>query len=253
MTEVDKMKILAFDTSQIQATVCLMDIGEAGSGARIIAARQGSMAVAHSEALLPLIDQVLRDAHLALPRLDGFAIGVGPGSFTGVRIGCATVRALGQVLDKPIIPFSSLQALAFSGTSDPKKTVVFVNAYQGQVFVGWRDAASYACGWRETAMSVTAWCAAYLGGAKAAGPLMICGSGVRLFRQEIEKCGMGTSCSGVTLNSDLVSISPEGLGRLVHEKIVKQGFSTAALRYPRIQANYLRPSQAELKLESAQK
>jgi len=102
------MKLLAVDTSQLQAAVCLLD------GGRVLAGHTGSVDVAHSEGLLAHVDALLRGASLRLDQLDGFAAGVGPGSFTGIRIGCATIKALAQVLDKPVVAFSSLRATALS-------------------------------------------------------------------------------------------------------------------------------------------
>ena len=66
----------------------------------------------HSLALLPQVDALLRNCGLTLAEMDGFAVTVGPGSFTGLRIGVATVKAWCDALDKPAVAVSSLDAMA---------------------------------------------------------------------------------------------------------------------------------------------
>ena len=95
---------LALDTSTFLGSVCL------GEGSRVIAERvirgQGS----HSAALIPTIDEVLREAGADLSELTGLVVGAGPGSFTGVRVAAATVKGLAHALDIPVWAVSSLEA-----------------------------------------------------------------------------------------------------------------------------------------------
>lgn len=65
----------------------------------------------HSVSLMPLVDELLREHGVAPGMIDCFAADVGPGSFTGVRIGVSAVNAMAFALDKPVIPVSSLDAL----------------------------------------------------------------------------------------------------------------------------------------------
>lgn len=219
------MRTLALDCSQIQATVCLIEED------RLAGTRTGSVDVAHSEALLPHIHALLGDAGWALSSIDRFAVGVGPGSFTGIRIGCATIKALAQVLVKPIIPFSSLRATALS--AGPRPVVAMINAYQGQVFVGWNDAGSGA--WREDAMPAAAWCDKHASGS---GQLVVCGNGAKLFWPEIEK-KLGERAR---LVAEVLYPEAKGILSAALEN------TNAATDYARLSANYMRPSQAEIKL-----
>ncbi|NLK00861.1 MAG: tRNA (adenosine(37)-N6)-threonylcarbamoyltransferase complex dimerization subunit type 1 TsaB [Clostridia bacterium] len=66
----------------------------------------------HSEKLMPLIDQLLRDTGLDLQDIGGIAVSIGPGSFTGLRIGLAAVKGLALFLDKPVVGIPSLDGLA---------------------------------------------------------------------------------------------------------------------------------------------
>jgi len=68
--------------------------------------------VSHSQRLMPFIDQILRETSLALADVDGIAVSVGPGSFTGLRIGLAVGKALAHAAQKPLTAVSTLEALA---------------------------------------------------------------------------------------------------------------------------------------------
>lgn len=94
-----------------------------------------------AESLLPLIDRVLRDAELRIEDLDAIAVSIGPGSFTSLRIGVATVKGLafGTRLDQDrnIIPVSTLQALVCVGASDGEPATLLVgtlDAQRGEVY-----------------------------------------------------------------------------------------------------------------------
>lgn len=66
----------------------------------------------HSEMVVPMIRRVLERAHLDAARMDAFAFGQGPGSFTGIRIACGLVQGLAFAADRPVVPVPSLLALA---------------------------------------------------------------------------------------------------------------------------------------------
>ena len=68
----------------------------------------------HSEALMPLIDRLLKKTNQSLSEIDLFAVDNGPGSFTGIRIGLSTVKAFCDVTNKPCVSVSSLEALAYT-------------------------------------------------------------------------------------------------------------------------------------------
>lgn len=97
--------ILAVETSTLTASVAILKDGK-------IAIEKESGVNSHSELLLPLIDECLHATDLKLSDLSTIAVGAGPGSFTGLRIGMATVKGLCFAADLGLTPVSSLAALA---------------------------------------------------------------------------------------------------------------------------------------------
>ncbi len=105
------MNILAVDSCSNVATCALMKDG------RLAAEVSLNDKKTHSVKLLPLIEQMLCFADTGIGGIDYFAVTVGPGSFTGQRIGIATVKGLAHASNKPCVAVSSLQALAHNLTS----------------------------------------------------------------------------------------------------------------------------------------
>ena len=106
------MLILAIDTSGRVASCALLQ-----DGALLDAASQDSM-LDHSRLLLPLCRRLLEAHGLTLQSVDAFAAVIGPGSFTGIRIGAAAVKGFGWALDKPCAGVSSLLAMAWDAGED---------------------------------------------------------------------------------------------------------------------------------------
>lgn len=102
------MKILTIDTSAIVASAAI--VTEERLAAEIIINQQKK----HSEKLMPAIDHLLNDAEMTLGEMDAFGVVTGPGSFTGLRIGIATIKGFAQVYNKPVIGVSSLESLAMN-------------------------------------------------------------------------------------------------------------------------------------------
>lgn len=102
------MKVLGLDTSTLMTTCGVID------GDKLVGEYSLSQDMSHSEKLVPMIKQVLDSLNLTVADIDLFAAAVGPGSFTGLRIGLATVKAFAHVTNKPIIGVSTLEALAYN-------------------------------------------------------------------------------------------------------------------------------------------
>jgi len=119
--------ILSVETATLSGSVAL------SRGEVILAAFAGDSGVSHSNTLLNDIDKLLNEAHVALSEIDLFAIATGPGSFTGLRIGIATVKALAATLDRPCAGIPTLQAVALAA-GESAYSVALLPAGRGEVF-----------------------------------------------------------------------------------------------------------------------
>lgn len=98
--------LLAFDTATSLVTVALHD------GDRVVVEHSSTVPMKHGEHLAPLIARAMDDAGIVRQDLTAIAVGVGPGPFTGLRVGLVTARTLGFVLDLPVYGVCSLDAVA---------------------------------------------------------------------------------------------------------------------------------------------
>ena len=103
------MKILAIETSTMLGGVAIAD-----DSAGLIAEVRLNVKSTHSERLMMEIDHVLKQSFLKMSDIDVFAIAVGPGSFTGLRIGLSTVKGLSYATGKPIVSVPTLEAFAWN-------------------------------------------------------------------------------------------------------------------------------------------
>ena len=90
----------------------------------------------HAELILPMIESLLAEAGLARAQLDGIAVGRGPGAFTGVRLAIAVAQGLALALDIPVVPVSSLAALAQDAPDAGAAILAVIDARMGEVYAG---------------------------------------------------------------------------------------------------------------------
>ncbi len=125
------MNLLGLDTATAASAVCLLRadgrIFEVVPPTSALAARP-----AHASELMPAVAVVLEQAALRFGDLDALAVGVGPGAFTGLRIGIATVRAIAAAQSLPVRPVSSLAALAAGAHGE--LTLAVIDARRGEAF-----------------------------------------------------------------------------------------------------------------------
>ena len=134
------MKILAIDTSSKRCSVCIYE------DSHVIINLNNDDEKTHSVKLMPMVDQAFKETGLSLDDISLLACCIGPGSFTGVRIGISTVKAFADVKNIPVVGITSLESLAYNvihdnssvNTIDEKKTLIcsLIDAKNNNVYCG---------------------------------------------------------------------------------------------------------------------
>lgn len=119
--------ILAVETATLSGSVAITH------GGKLIGGLKGDPGVSHSNTLLADLDKLLNQTSTLLPDVDLFAVAAGPGSFTGLRIGIATVKALAATLGRPCAAIPTLEAVALAGGAS-EFSVALLPAGRGEVF-----------------------------------------------------------------------------------------------------------------------
>lgn len=123
------MKVLSVDTSSVVATCAVLD------EEKLLGEYTLNQDMTHSERLIPMIKVVMDSLALSPSDIDLFAASNGPGSFTGLRIGLATVKGLAHSVDKPVLGVSTLEALAFN-IPWANTIIPIMDARRDRVFTG---------------------------------------------------------------------------------------------------------------------
>lgn len=136
------MRLLAFETSTEACSVAVYVDGQ-------VHERFGITPRRHTELALPWADEVLAEAGVARAQLDAIAVGRGPGAFTGVRLAIAIAQGVALALDRPVLPVSTLAALAMRAFSSPLpacgergpkagegRVIAAIDARMGEVYLG---------------------------------------------------------------------------------------------------------------------
>lgn len=122
------MIILGIDTATPQVGCAI------GGHEGVIASFSSAKGKRHAETLVPAIDFICRQAHVELDEIGAIAVDIGPGLFTGLRVGVATAKAMASALRVPMVGVSSLDLLAFPLRWTNRRIVSVVDARRGEVF-----------------------------------------------------------------------------------------------------------------------
>lgn len=122
------MLILAFESSAKPASAALV------KGGQLLSQYMQCSALTHSRTLLPMAEDMLKNAELRLSDVDLIAVAHGPGSFTGIRIGVSTVKGLAWAAEKPCVGVSTLEAMAWHGLAVGGYICPVMDARRSQVY-----------------------------------------------------------------------------------------------------------------------
>lgn len=222
------MKLLTIDTS---TTACSVALSRDGELAAEYVQNEGRTLSAR---LLDCIDMLLQGAGLAVGDLDGFGVALGPGSFTGLRVGIATVKGLALATGKPVAGFSSLAMLAMNLPWASHPVCPLFDARKNEVYAGLYDC-------RDLPLPLLADCVAPPGSFldRLAGPAIFVGEGAVRYR-ELILARLGEKALFAPSSAHLPRASA---GALLASRAFARGETVPpALLLPA----YIRPSEAEL-------
>lgn len=227
-------RILAIDTATRVQAVALLD------GEKLCEHRVQRVAYNHGSSLLKNVDGLLDGCPFELHEVDLFAVGLGPGSFTGLRVGLATAKALSRAVERPIVGVSSLAAIAYTpARTCPQATILAaMDARRREVYAG-------AYRWEEDTLTEVLedraappddWIGQVSKG--LTGPFVQVGDGV-------EKYDVLRDWDAPTLRrlpGDLAAPSAIGVARLGRALAMREGVADRT----QLEPNYIRPSDAVL-------
>lgn len=122
------MKILGVDSSAKSASAAICENG------RLISECFVNASLTHSRTLMPMVDNALKQADMNIKDIDAFCVNVGPGSFTGIRIGVAAVKGLALAENKPCAGISTLESMAYNFADDSCLVCAAMDARCNQVY-----------------------------------------------------------------------------------------------------------------------
>lgn len=197
------MRILAIDTSCGAVSVGILDSGAEDA----IARHSEKMERGHAEALAPLIERLMAEVEGGFASLDRIAVTVGPGSFTGIRIGLAIARAMALALNIPVMGVSTLVAFAGPLLLDPQPSVIAsaVDARHGRLYLQLFEATGRPLapprvdGLREAARAI------------GQGPVRVAGNAARMLAVEAARFGSNVDLVSNSEFPDILAVARIGL------------------------------------------
>jgi tRNA threonylcarbamoyladenosine biosynthesis protein TsaB len=197
------MRILAIDTSCAAVSACVLDGGASAS----LAQSSEPMARGHAEALAPMVERLMFEVEGGFASLDRIAATVGPGSFTGIRVGLAMARAMGLALNIPVVGVSTLVAFAGPLLFEPSPGIIAsaIDARHERVYIQLFESMgrplipARIAGLREAVRSI------------GAGPVRMTGSGARILALEAARTGLNADVVGGEDFPDILAVARIGL------------------------------------------
>jgi tRNA threonylcarbamoyladenosine biosynthesis protein TsaB len=196
-------RVLAIDTALGGCSVCVIDAGQSLP----LALESEAMTTGQAEAIMPMIERVMKQVDGGFASLERVAVSVGPGSFTGLRIGIAAARAIGLAAGIPVVGVSTLAAYAAPLINPQESGVIAVgiDARHGSVFFQAFTAAG------RTIVLPRVISVKEAGRAIGAGPVRLAGSGAAALAVEAMALGLKASIADLKAAPDIIWIARLGL------------------------------------------
>ena len=227
------MLVLGIETSTAQASVTI------GSEQGIVGSCTISRGATPGEFLLPAVEFLMQQSGLSYRNLQAVAVGLGPGLFTGLRVGVATAKSLAQALSVPIIGVSSLDLLAYEGRYSNKVICPVLDAKRREVFYAfYRHAHGGVARMSDYAVGSPSHLVNDI--EAAAADFLLIGNGAMLYRdrlQDAHRVEFGTMANALPRSSSLVELALPRLFREDYDRLFG------------IEPHYMRRSDAEINWE----
>lgn len=227
--------LLAIDTSSLVLSCALAE------GNKLIAEWTVQKRLTHSEQLIPHLDMMMNEAGVSKKEVDAIAVSIGPGSFTGLRIGLATAKMASYIWKVPVIGVDTLEALAYNMKGANAFILPLVDAQKGNVYTALY--AAYAEFWKELPESVLSIDDAIDGAIAHGGPIVAVGECVDKYEKKLLEKGIELAPPHNRLTR-AGSVAMVGL-----EKLAKGEVDDPLKLLP----NYIRRSEAEVLWEKTHK
>lgn len=215
------MKVLAVETATSWQSVAIVE------GDRVLGRSDGDAAGSHAKKLLPAIDRLLESCRMALADLDGLAVSIGPGSFTGLRVGLATLMGFRAVTGLPLAAVPTLEAMAWNLRGAPELLCPVLRARTGEVY--WAQYRWLADGSLKQVQEERAGTLEALA-QSARDSMLMFGEGWLLHQKEL--CGLLGRRSGASgeappeaMRPSAVNVGRAGAERLRRGEVARQGLS----------------------------
>jgi tRNA threonylcarbamoyladenosine biosynthesis protein TsaB len=233
------MRVLAVETSTHVGSVALTLDGAVSAELAVPARAR------HGELLLPNIERLLVDAGIALADIDLLAVGIGPGSFTGLRIGLAAMKGLALGTDLPLVGVGSLEVLAAGLVGPGHLAAVFADAHKEEVFVAAYEGSGGVLGAEILAPchAAPAEAAARLREVTGERRLVVAGEGLRRYAEAFE----GTLGAAVIVAPPIWDLPRASMVATLAERAYA---TNGPSDLERLEPRYLRGSDAQLPLPS---
>jgi tRNA threonylcarbamoyladenosine biosynthesis protein TsaB len=225
------MKVLAVETATAWQSVAIL------SGERVLARCDQAAAGSHARLLLPAIDRVLSDAGVVPQKLDGLVVSIGPGSFTGLRVGLSVVLGIRTVTQVPLVVVQTLEGMAWNLRDATMPVCPVINSRRGEVYWAmfqWRGSDHL-----ERLVSEQVGTAKALG-EQLSGPVIVYGEGWETEKTAI-KAAIGTAViteAADQMRPSAVSVGLAGLLRLSRGDRAGLGISPLYIQRPEAELKY---------------
>jgi tRNA threonylcarbamoyladenosine biosynthesis protein TsaB len=226
------MKILAVETATAWQSVALLD------DERVLARRDQDAAGSHVRLLLPAIDRVFSDAGLLPAQLDGLAVSIGPGSFTGLRVGLSTVLGIRTVTRLPLVVVPTLEGMAWNLRGATIPLCPIINSRRGELYWAlfeWRGHDHLERLMPEQVGTPTALAK------QLNGPVMVFGEGWESEKESIRSNAATTAIlteAAAHMKPSAVSVGLAGLPRLSRGDLAGLGISPLYIQRPEAELKY---------------